>query len=125
MAIDDTIRGGKRIADALGGLFGRAKGTTSAFNAADANKALKADALAVIRRGEGLLPGQTVRGAINTARKAARVERKANKAVNPSYLSTLPWWAKLGGVGGIGALGLGATALFGGKTETPEYDWAG
>lgn len=127
MAIDDTIRGGKRIADALGGLFGRVKGTTSAFNAADAGRALKKDALNAILRERP--DTQTVKGAtrvFNRNWKATeKAASKANKALNPSFLSTLPWWAKVGGVGGLGALGfMGVSRLTGGE-PAPTYDWAG
>lgn len=93
------------------------------------SSAEKKAALAVIRRGENLAEGQTVKGAVNayknTARAAAKAEKIKYKAVNPSYLSTLSPWTKLGGLGVAGGLGFMGISKFAGRSDAPEYDWAG
>jgi hypothetical protein len=127
MAVDDTIRGGKKVAEVLGGLFGKVKGTTSAFDVKGAERAIKKDALNVIIRDRP--DTQTVKGATRRFNQdwktTKKVEKKENKALNPSYLSTLPRWAKaLGGLGAGAGVFAGGAKILGGP-DAPEYgDWA-
>jgi hypothetical protein len=109
----------------------RVVGTNAPFNAKDAERALKTDALNAILRERP--DTQTVTGATRLFNRdykaAAKAAAKANKAQNPSRFGALSPKAKLG-VGLLGGVGIG-TGLFGGAallgrgSDAPEYDWAG